>query len=87
MTGARHGGTLADMLTAREFIAQAIDGHTLSAVSRAADVPYTSLHEHVTRDRPLSVKNARKLETWSLKRYPDEPAKRISAAKILGLAT
>lgn len=50
-------------------------------------MPYTSLHEHVTRERPLSVKNARKLETWSLKRYPDEPAKRISAAKILGLAT
>jgi len=65
--------------TAREFIRERIDGHTVSSVAEGSGVPYSTLFSHVAEGsvRSISVKNAKKLEAWS--------EGRISAAKTLGL--
>lgn len=70
----------AETYSAREFVARAVDGHTVTSVSAGSGVPYSTLFAHCQAGsvRNLSVKNAKLLEQWS--------EGRISAAKTLGLA-
>lgn len=74
----------AAILTVREFVAQLEAGHTLSALAKESGVPFTSLSTHVRHPTvPLSVENAKKLQSWSQKQTWSKA--RISAAKTLGV--
>ncbi len=64
-------------MSLREYITQAVNGHTLTSLSMASKVPYSTLYRHVVQGLEISPKNARRLQEWS--------EGKISAAKTLGV--
>lgn len=50
---------------------------SISALSRATGIAYTTLQPHVKHGKPLSAKTAKKLQDWS--------GGALDAAEILGL--
>lgn len=61
----------------RSFVGEAVDGHTLTTVSRGSGVAYSTLYRHVKQKIAVGARTAMRLEKWS--------AGRISASKTLGI--